>query len=457
MGFASLVCTYLYGAFAAVKAAIESYIRVAKNLLKKIDSLLTTLMTTVTQVINSTMRTIINLVKQYEKELFDILYNTIFGEDKTFWCSKLWKCVALFSELLDSNSWLNGMMRRWLNRKCVDKSGANNIMDLIKQSIDNFTVFQQTVCNAGFTVEFGISYIKKLFEWCSNTINEYISFLDRNIRRLKLMAESYLNTVIDWGIIEYLEKLLSFVMCAFDDSASCAEIATASNFYQDAMSKMKLQKVGDGYDLSNEYKNMLYGSLEGVREQCINIREEIDSAYAKCIDPNKLRTANAAYNLSKNIFPGGMTISDIRAGNWKNNHIVKKFNLTKDGFIAAWRNYQNANNDLSETTFKELINDTYIDLNGDVYIKNKCDYLLLNKYIPTTEVISPQEEDILLSLPADNDVILWNDKIISVTEAAVIIATSKDPEDQPMIDECRALYEFINDWKRNPSGVIKYE
>ena len=220
---------------------------------------------------------------------------------------------------------------------------------------------------------------------------------------------------------------------------------------------MKLQKVGDGYDLSNEYKNMLYGSLEGVREQCINIKEEIDSAYAKCIDPNKLRTANAAYNLSKNIFPGGMSISDIRAGNLKNNHMVKKFNLTKDGFITAWRNYQNANRDSTETTFKELINDTYIDLNGDVYIKNKCDYLLLNKYIPETEVISPHEEDILLSLPVDNDVILWNDKIISVTEAAVIIATSKDPEDQTMIDECRVLYEFINDWKHNPSGVIKYE
>ena len=34
MGYASLVCTYLYGSFAILKAAIETYIHVAKNVLK---------------------------------------------------------------------------------------------------------------------------------------------------------------------------------------------------------------------------------------------------------------------------------------------------------------------------------------------------------------------------------------------------------------------------------------
>ena len=209
MGFASLVCTYLYGTFALVKTVLEGIVKLAKNLIKRLDTLATTLMTTVRYTINATMRTIVNLVKQYEKELFDLLYNAVFGTDKSFWCNRLWKCAALLAELLDSNSWLNGMIKRWLERKCR-KTGAFDMMDLIKESITDFSQFQQTVCAAGFTVEFGISYIKKLFEWCSETIDSYLKFLERNIKRLKLLAEKYLNTLIDWDIMTYLDKLMSF-------------------------------------------------------------------------------------------------------------------------------------------------------------------------------------------------------------------------------------------------------
>lgn len=454
MGFASLVCTYLYGTFAMVKTVLEGIVKLAKNLIKRLDTLATTLMTTVRYTINATMRTIVNLVKQYEKELFDLLYNSVFGTDKSFWCNRLWKCAALLAELLDSNSWLNGMIKRWLERKCRS-TGALNTMDLIKESITDFNQFQQTVCAAGFTVEFGISYIKKLFEWCSETIDGYLKFLERNIRRLKLLAEKYLNTLIDWDIMTYLDKLMSFFTCVFDDSYSCSEIATASNFYQDTLSKLKMEKNGDGYDLSTEYKNAIYGGLEGAKNQCSNLKQEIDAAYAKCIDPSKLKTANAAYNLSKNIFPGGMSWSDIKAGNWKNNHIVKKWNLTKDAYMNAWRQAK-GNND--KTTFKELMDGTFIDGEGHVYVKDGCNYVLLDNYLGEESRYKGNtwQPDWSLSSPPVNDAILWNDEVISVNEAAVKIYNN-DPADQEMIAECHTLYEFINDWKHNPDGAIRYQ
>ena len=65
MGYASLVCTYLYGAFVAVRATIEGLTEAAKGILKRIDTLVSTLMTTITYTINATMRTVVNLVKQY--------------------------------------------------------------------------------------------------------------------------------------------------------------------------------------------------------------------------------------------------------------------------------------------------------------------------------------------------------------------------------------------------------
>ena len=449
MGFTSLVCTYLYGSFAVIKTALTGYCNVAKNLLKRIDTLVSTLMTTVNYIINATIRTAANLIKQYEKELFDLLYSAVFGTDKSFWCNKLWKCAALLSELLDSDSWLNQKIRSYLDARCKSTSTLDT-MDLISQSITDFTAFQQTVCAAGFSIEFGISYIKKLFEWCADIIMSFYNFLGRNIKRLKILVEGYLNTVIDWGIMDYLDKLISFFTCAFDDSYSCSEIATASNFYQDCLSKLKLEKNGQGYDVSQEFKNAIYGGLDGAKVMCSNLKEELDAAYAKCIDPNKLKSANAAYNLSKNIFPGGMSWTDLKEGNWKNNHMVKKFKLTKDAFIQAWNSYKPNDG----KTFKELIDGTIIDQEGNIYVKEGCNYVLLNPYMPE----SSREEttqDYNVSGPTNNGAMLWNNEIISVTDAAIRIVKNA-PEDEKMITECRTLYEFINDWKHNPDGVIRY-
>ena len=450
MGYASLVCSYIYGAFAIVKTTIESYIHVAKNVLKRIDALVSTLMSTINNVINSTMRTIINMVKQYEKELFDMLYNYLFGEDRSFWCNRLWKCVALLNELLDSNSWLNKKIKRAMERSCRNTS-AFDIMDLIKQSLEDFSAFQQTVCRYGFTVEFGISYIKKFLEWAKAIITEYIEFLDRNYRILKRMAEEYLNMVIDWGIMDYLDKLLSFFTCAFDDSYSCAEIATASNFYTDAMSKLKLEKNGVGYDLSTEYKNYLYGGLNACKNQCSNIDDMFDSIYSLCLDPKKVEAANNAYNLSKNVFPGGLSRGEMfKPGKWKNTHICKRFQMTKQSFVDAYRR----KGLMDTSTYKELLDGTFIDTEGHVYVRNECNSVLLDDALEDYKLPEPEEMDIVMSAPVNNSAMMDPDgNIMSVTEAAIKIA--KDP-DSPLAIETKKIYDFINNWSRNPDGAIRY-
>lgn len=455
MGVASFVCTYLYGPFAVIKTAVESYIHIAKNILKRVESVASALMSTLTHVIDKSLAQIVNLVKEYEKELFDMLYDSIFGSDRSFWCSKLWKCVALFSELLDSNSWLNQKLRRYLEKKC--KSTATlDLMDLIHQSIDDFIVFQETVCNAGFTVEFGISYIKQLLEWCSAQVAEFTSFLKRNIKRLKLLLEDYLNTVIDWGIIDYLEKLANFFACAFDPKAtSCAEIDTANNFYNEALAKLKLTKSGQGYNLSPEYRNAIYGGLEGTANYCSNIKGDIDAAFAKCIDPEKLKNANAAYNLSENIFPGGMSYSEFKRGSWKNNKVVKKFRATRDAYETAWENFRTQKTKDDDYTLNDELKNTYIDMNGDVYIKDGCDYILFNEYLEDCELTEPEEEEVVSSVPLPKGSMLWGDEIISIVEAGVRIKKNKE-EDAAMVEECKALHEYVNSWKNNAGGTVRY-
>ena len=452
MTVTSLICTYLYGSLAAIRAAVEGYTKMAKNLLKAIDKLAQAAMTICRYTIDVAIDTTIKLVKQYEKELFDMLYEWIFGTDKSFWCNRLWKCLALLNELLDPNSYLFRKLSEWWNNQCISDA-RGNLLNNIRDIISDFLQFQQIICSAGFTVEFGISYIKSLLGWCKEQMEAYLNWVNRKIRSLKLSLEGYLNTLIDWGVLDYLEKLLSFFTCIFDD-ASCSEIATASNFYKDAMSKLKLQKDGDGYTVSAEYKKSTYGELEGAAIRLNNLTMEIDKASKMCIDPNKLDKANKAFNLSENIFPrnadGSIGWGKLMRGDFSTAPICQYFKMTSDTILdsieLAKRN--------GETGFPDNIPNNQIDKNtriepdGTVWYKAKCNWVKLpyNQETPTiTEVYTTTD------IP--KGVMLKGHQIITVGAAALEIKTNPDSE---FSQECKELHDFVVSWQRNTGAAKRY-
>jgi hypothetical protein len=84
MSATSLMCTYLYGTFELIRAALEGYSALARGLLNRIESVATAAITVAEYMMDHTIKLIIDLVKQYEKELFDMLYNMLFGDKKEF-------------------------------------------------------------------------------------------------------------------------------------------------------------------------------------------------------------------------------------------------------------------------------------------------------------------------------------------------------------------------------------
>lgn len=455
MSATSLMCTYLFGTFELIRAAIEGYTSIAKGLLSRIESVATAAITVVEYMMDHTIRLVVDMVKQYEKELFDMLYNALFGSDKSFWCHKLWKCLALLNELLDKDSWLMKKIRSWWKSQCMDghgEDGFGDLLDNMNMVISDFTKFQQVVCSAGFTVEFGISYIKEFLGWCKDQAMTYENWIGRKIRSLRKLCEKYLDTLIDMGVIEYLEKLCNFFMCAFDDSVSCSEIATASNYFNHAMSVMKLQKSGDSYTISTEYKNSIYGSLEGAQAELSNLKTEIDSTYKLCVDPQKIKKANNAFNLSKNVFPGGLDGDDLKwnnlkNGSWKKISVIRKFSTTKDNIISAW-NTMFPGKDLD---FTELENGMFMGPDGKLYVKDGCQYVPFD--LPE---LSPDEQidTTVLSTDSGDNTMIWNgDMFVTVTDAAVQIAT--DPTSDFAVD-CQNLSSFINNWKTDADGALRY-
>lgn len=448
MGVASLVCTYLYGSLELIRTTVEGFIQIAKNLIKKVDSLAAALMNTCRILMDKTMSVMIKLVKQYEKELMDMLYSATLGKIDWLWCGKLWNCLALLAELIDENSWLVRKIRDWMDSQCKTSKLPNQLA-AIAQAAKDFDQFRRLICEAGFTVEFGISYIKQLFNFIKGAVEEYLAFITRQWKRLKLLAEEYLNTVIDWGVIDWLEKLMSFFTCAFDDSASCAEIATADNFYQDAMAKLKLQKDGEGYDLSKEYKNSIYGPLEGAKKMAKQLQLEVDDAYDKCVDPQKLKAAEKAVNLSEHLFPGGMSWTDIKEGRWEKHSLVQKYHMEKEKLKKIWRD---------RTKHSPSVNflESYeTDDEGNVWLVYGCNRWLVNDDLEKEgeKLDEPKVIKFTANIPVGHSLVMNENKVYMLAEAAIEIKTNPDSD---FSKECIAISNMINGWLRNPDGAKRY-
>lgn len=450
MGVASLICTYLYGALAIVRTTVEGFVQIAKNLIKKVDSLAAALMNTCRILMDKTMSVMIKLVKQYEKELMDMLYSATLGKIDWLWCGKLWNCLALLAELIDENSWLVKKIREWMEGQCKTADIADKLA-AIAQAAKDFDQFRRLICEAGFTVEFGISYIKQLFNFIKGAVEEYLAFITRQWKKLKLFAEEYLNMVIDWGVIDWLEKLMSFFTCAFDDSASCAEIATADNFYQDAIAKLKLQKDGEGYDLSKEYKNSIYGPLEGAKKMAKQLQLEVDDAYDKCVDPQKLKAAEKAVNLSEHLFPGGMTWTDIKEGRWEKHSIAKKYHMEKEKLKKIWRGKT------GRTPSVHFIESFETDENGNVWMTDGCHRWLINEELEKEGEKLPEPEviEFTANVPVGHSLLLddTTGNVYMLAEAALEV---KQNPDSDFSKECIAISSMINGWLRNADGAKRY-
>ena len=459
MSLTSLICTYIYGSLKVVQTAITAYTKVAKNLLKKIDTLIQTMMTTVYNILNISMKTIIALVKELEKSLVDLL--GIGGDPDSIWCSNLFKCLALLNQLMDANGWLYKMLEKWLGLQC--HPWAKDLLGNINQIVSDFTAFADTLCKYGLTFEFGISYIKSAFDWCRRQLDNYFGIINRNKEKVMNWIQGYLDTVIDWGIIDMFEQLMSFFTCVLDDGASCAEIATASNYYDSAMAFMKLEKNGDGYDVSSKYKNKAYGGMEGAINKISNLSMQLEEYAKTLVNAEQVAKANNAFNLAESVFPGEMSWDEIKSGNFENCPLVKKYNTYKDNIMECFE--EKAGYSLDLTAISENM---YIDEYGEVWVRDGCDYIHLDnlpELPPEEQVNTVVTFDVTgytghrnvnsanVTRGGSNSVMLDdNGNFITITEAASIIAR---PGENEFKKRCQNAFEFVKGLTRNANGAIR--
>lgn len=458
MGIGTLICTYVYGSFLIIKTVLEAYTTLAKNVLKRIDALLTVVMSTLEYTISAAITVIVNTVQMVMKQLGSLLTFGMGGSSDSLWCSKLFSCLALLNQLLDPSSILFRLLARKFHEQCSDKFKGTDLLNEIRSFISDLQTFSETICKWGFTFEFGIAMIRSILNQFKAQLMGYIKWFDKQIRKFKKMLEGYLNFCISTGIIDYLEKLEAFFNCVLDESEMCSSIATSSNFYKETCSKLGIEKEGDGWDISSSLKNKIYGGLDGYKIQCSNLTKDIDAMINAVVNPSEVKRANNAFNLAKNVFPAGISLDDIKENGlfskktWRKNAMYQYFNQKKDAMYAAWEKawgHEPDNND-----YTKLADGTEVDAEGNIYSRRGCDMIKIEP--PKLE--RPIYSEMYVSIDAEqlmsDEVLLDPDtnEFISVTMAAYRIASNPDSK---LTRKCKFISKVVNGWEINAPIAVK--
>ncbi len=361
MGIGDILCEYIYGGFLVVKAALEVAQKTAKALLKAANTLFDTLMSLCRYVIDIGIETILNAIRVFQKWLVDKLLNFDFDAI----CQGLFRCTEFLEQVLDPNSLLCRTVRKYTNYNPGPQ-------EELYRTIGDFREFKNQICSFGFTFNFGLSAIKEMLDAYYAMCTEFLDMLDRNKERIRRFLQKYLDTLIDIGVFDMLDRLKKFFDCVLIDTEICSNIRTANSFYNTCLRKMCIEESGDGYKLdsnmSAEYMNAFDSRINNLNNSKNDLKKLIDSM----LNPSQVNAAKNAFNLSAMIFPGGASWKDIKEGNfWKKNRCYQYFKMKRRAFINSFKRqhpeYEAAGTDaiLGNMTINDDAGYVEVTMNGD--------------------------------------------------------------------------------------------
>lgn len=327
MGIGDMICEYIYGSFLLIKAALEVAQKTSKALLKALDTLFNTLVSLCRFVIDIGIKTVLDAIRVFQKWLVDQLLNFDFSA----LCDGMFKCSALLEEVLDPNSLLSRTLKKYTNYNSAPQEELYAV-------VGDFRKFKDTICNFGFTYNFGLSGIKSLLNAYEAMCGEFLDMLERNKERIRRFLQKYLDLLINIGTFDMLDKLKKFFDCVLIDTDICSNIKTANSFYNDMLSKMCIEEAGDGYRLDSGKSAYFMNAFDSRINQLNNSKQELQKLIDSMLAPSQVKAANNAFNLAANIFPGGASWKDIKEGNfWKKNKCYQYFKLKRRAFIKAFK------------------------------------------------------------------------------------------------------------------------
>ena len=431
MNVADMFCEYIYGSFLIVEAALEVGVHAAQSLMHMLNAFIDACLSWFKYVVDLAMEAILNGVRTIQKKLVDLIWDGYktdpkTGKNKSKFCSNLFKCNIFLDQLTDSNS---------LICKTLIKLGVmtSDQQQFINSVIQDFNQFSETVCNFGFTFNFGLSALKKLLMFYKEQIEKFIRMIERKKDQLRRLIQNFINRLIDSGIVDLLIKLRKFFNCVLANTDTCANINTAGNYYTNVLGILHIEENGlGGYRLNSDDQNRFINAFDSRLNKLNNSKQELQGIIDSLMNPSEVSAANNAFNLSKNIFPGGMSMTDIKNGNWHTNRMLHYFAVKTDQFLDAFVR-KHGIDEASGISTEYLISGMSInDQTGEIKMHVNGIDETINMNEPSTmvgydaDMFGYTQADIVYNTPVGENPdatqpLYWNGELISALLAAIRI------------------------------------
>lgn len=431
MNVADMFCEYIYGSFLIVEAALEVGVHAAQSLMHMLNAFIDACLSWFKYVVDLAMEAILNGVRTIQKKLVDLIWDGYktdpkTGKNKSKFCSNLFKCNIFLDQLSDSNS---------LICKTLIKLGVmtSDQRQFINSVIQDFNQFSETVCNFGFTFNFGLSALKKLLMFYKEQIEKFIRMIERKKDQLRRLIQNFINRLIDSGIVDLLIKLRKFFNCVLANTDTCANINTAGNYYTNVLGILHIEENGlGGYRLNSDDQNRFINAFDSRLNKLNNSKQELQGIIDSLMNPSEVSAANNAFNLSKNIFPGGMSMTDIKNGNWHTNRMLHYFAVKTDQFLDAFVR-KHGIDEASGISTEYLISGMSInDQTGEIKMHVNSIDETINMNDPSTmvgydaDMFGYTQADIVYNTPVGENPdatqpLYWNGELISALLAAIRI------------------------------------
>ncbi len=431
MNVADMFCEYIYGSFLIVEAALEVGVHAAQSLMHMLNAFIDACLSWFKYVVDLAMEAILNGVRTIQKKLVDLIWDGYktdpkTGKNKSKFCSNLFKCNIFLDQLTDSNS---------LICKTLIKLGVmtSDRQQFINSVIQDFNQFSETVCNFGFTFNFGLSALKKLLMFYKEQIEKFIRMIERKKDQLRRLIQNFINRLIDSGIVDLLIKLRKFFNCVLANTDTCANINTAGNYYTNVLGILHIEENGlGGYRLNSDDQNRFINAFDSRLNKLNNSKQELQGIIDSLMNPSEVSAANNAFNLSKNIFPGGMSMTDIKNGNWHTNRMLHYFAVKTDQFLDAFVRKHGIDEDSGISTEYLISGMSINDQTGEIKMHVNGIDETINMNDPSTMVgydaymFGYTQADIVYNTPVGENPdatqpLYWNGELISALLAAIRI------------------------------------
>lgn len=295
MTIATILCTYIYGAFVVIKTTLEAGLIYAKTIISTLDSLVMS----IELMINNTILVVLDAaLATYQilcKYITDWIMQKTHGKAALdAFCRSMFKCSYLLKEILNPNSVIAKTLTANFNYNTAAQSDLYSM-------VSDFEAFRSKICSAGFTFVIGLDYLQEQAADLISWINEQVAVVTRCRNRVRKFLERYLYAIEDFGIMDLLNRLTAFFSCVLSDAdTTCAALASTKNFYKNCCAFFHIKDIGFGqYALADSWLKTKLGACDSVTMQLNSLADKLSIAFNDMgVSAKNLSASMAAYNLA---------------------------------------------------------------------------------------------------------------------------------------------------------------